>query len=89
MDNIPDPPKFSIAVADDENTGKCYAWLLVTTPYTVHQFWLCNADTFRNTAKEFNDNILKAGQEMNKRKSGIVTVKGLPDDLVRPKEGRS
>lgn len=86
---MPDTPKFSIAVTDDEATGIARAWLIITTDMTVHQFYLCDADGFRNAARQFNDNILKAGQELNKRKSGIVTVKGMPDGLVRSPKGRT
>lgn len=89
MDKPPDIPQFSIAVGDDEATGVSAAWLVVSTRMTVHQFWLCDADSFRQAAQQFNDNILKAGQELNKRKSGIVTVKGLPDGLVRSPKGRA
>lgn len=82
-----DYPRFGITVQEDEQ-GNAFAGLQVTTILTLHQFYLCNDKNFRQVAQMFNDNILKAGQDMLRHKSGIVTVKGLPDGLVSPKERR-
>lgn len=81
-------PQYGITLIDDQE-GNPVACLQISTQFTMHQTFLCNAFTYRKVAKELHDTIIKAGRDMEqKQASKIVIAKGVSSDGLRTPQGR-
>lgn len=81
-------PEFSIMSVPGAD-GKQFLALLVTTSGTLHQFFLSPADSYKNVASKFFQQITKAGADATRANSGIVLGKaGDLDDIAAAQRRR-
>ena len=83
MSQMAELPQYGIAVSPDYQI-----WLTINYGTAAMSFYLCGPDNYEEVARKIHKNIMDAGREARRARSGLVVAKGNHDATLRQAEGR-
>lgn len=79
----PELPQYGIAVNKDHQL-----WLTIQFGAAFHQVYLCEVTDYEDVAREIHKQIMEAGRQARRDKSGLVVAGGNHDATLRQAQGR-
>lgn len=83
MSQFAELPQYGVAVTPDYNI-----WLTINYGTAGMQFYLCGPDNYEEVARKIHKNIMDAGREARRARSGLVVAKGIDDATLREAKRR-